>query len=69
MADVIAVLNAGSSSLKFSMFAEHRARTVLLVRGHAEGLSTSPRFIAKSAEGVVLEDPAAYVRRVNALIA
>jgi len=58
MADVIAVLNAGSSSLKFSMFAEHGARTMLLVRGHAEGLSTSPRFIAKSAEGVVLEEKA-----------
>ena len=58
MADVIAVLNAGSSSLKFSMFAEHGARTALLVRGHAEGLSTSPRFIAKSAEGVVLEEKA-----------
>jgi len=58
MDDYALVLNAGSSSLKFSMFAEHGARTMLLVRGHAEGLSTSPRFIAKSAEGVVLEEKA-----------
>jgi acetate kinase len=58
MADVIAVLNAGSSSLKFSMFAERGSRPILLVRGQAEGLSTSPRFVVKSAEGVVLEERA-----------
>ena len=58
MADVIAVLNAGSSSFKFSLFAEQGGRPTLLVRGQAEGLSTSPRFVAKSAEGSVLEEKA-----------
>ena len=54
MADAIAVLNAGSSSLKFSLFAEGPDAPVVVVRGQAEGLQTSPRFIAKDADGVVI---------------
>jgi len=58
MADVIAVLNAGSSSFKFSLFGEQVGRPVLLARGQAEGLGTSPRFVAKAADGAVLEEKA-----------
>ena len=54
MANVIAVLNAGSSSLKFSIFAESGSEFELIVRGQAEGLSTAPRFVAKDAAGKVL---------------
>ncbi|HZJ71673.1 MAG TPA: acetate/propionate family kinase [Planctomycetota bacterium] len=54
MADVILVLNAGSSSLKFSLFetgGSGDAALPLLVRGQVEGLYTSPRFVAKDAQG------------------
>ena len=48
MADAIAVLNAGSSSLKFSVFALQGEGTTLVVRGQAEGLFTSPRFVGSA---------------------
>jgi len=48
VADVILVLNAGSSSLKFSAFLD-RAPPDPLVRGQLEGLFTQPRFIAHDA--------------------
>ena len=51
MADVIAVLNAGSSSFKFSLFADGAQGVRLLARGQAEGLYTSPRFVAKDGAG------------------
>jgi acetate kinase len=54
MADAIAVLNAGSSSLKFSLFAQAGDDLELVVRGQAEGLQTAPRFVAKSASGDTL---------------
>lgn len=52
----IAVINAGSSSLKFSLFEEDAGELVLLARGQAEGLFTSPRFVAKDGAGNVLEE-------------
>ncbi len=58
MADVIAVLNAGSSSLKFSLFAVAPDGLTVLARGQAEGLTTSPRFVARDGAGVVLEEKA-----------
>jgi len=54
MADAIAVLNAGSSSLKFSVFAELGAEFQLIARGQAEGLYTAPCFTAKDTAGKVL---------------
>ena len=48
MADAIAVLNAGSSSLKFSVFNE---ALQLLLRGQVEAIYTAPRFAAKDAGG------------------
>jgi len=53
MSRLILVLNAGSSSLKFSAFAvEPQLR--LLVRGQIEGLYTAGKFKALNAEGVEL---------------
>jgi acetate kinase len=49
--DAIAVLNAGSSSLKFSLFAEGGGELELIARGQAEGLYTEPRFVAKDRDG------------------
>jgi acetate kinase len=56
MADAIAILNSGSSSLKFSLFVESGGRFDLLVRGQIEGLYTAPRFVAKSAAGELLSE-------------
>jgi acetate kinase len=56
MADVIAVLNAGSSSFKFSLFAESNEGLAPIVRGQAEALFTSPRFIAKDPGGAVIAE-------------
>ena len=51
MADVILVLNAGSSSIKFSLFPAQPDALELLLRGQIEGLYTAPRFAAKDAAG------------------
>ncbi len=50
MADAILVLNAGSSSLKFSVFL-NRERPELLLRGQLEGLFTRPYFVARDTAG------------------
>ena len=50
MTDAILVLNAGSSSIKFSRVRRRAARSCELVaRGQVEGLGTAPRFVAKDA--------------------
>jgi acetate kinase len=54
--DAIAVVNAGSSSIKFSLFTAADGELVLAARGQAEGLFTSPRFVAKDAHGAVLAE-------------
>jgi acetate kinase len=53
MADAIAVLNAGSSSIKFSLFALRGAELALTHRGQIEGLYTAPHFVAKDPAGKV----------------
>jgi acetate kinase len=49
--DAIVVLNAGSSSIKFSLFAERADEPELVGRGQVEGIYTKPRFVAKDAAG------------------
>ena len=56
MAKTIAVLNAGSSSIKFSLFVISDNQEELLVRGQIEGIYTIPRFIAKDRDGSVLAE-------------
>jgi acetate kinase len=46
MADVILVLNAGSSSIKFSAFDARSDDLALVLRGQIEGLFATPRFVA-----------------------
>jgi len=58
MNDALAVLNAGSSSFKFSLFAQTDKGPGLVARGQAEGLYTSPRFVAKDDAGAVLDEKA-----------
>ena len=47
MADAIVVINAGSSSIKFSLFAVRGGDLVPDVRGQIEAISTAPHFVAK----------------------
>src|SRR5215471_387953 len=51
MPDAIVVVNAGSSSLKFSLFLVRTDDLALDVRGQIDGLNTTPRFTAKDASG------------------
>ena len=50
-ADAILVLNAGSSSLKFSLFTAHDAAPSPLVGGQVGGIFTTPVFIARDPAG------------------
>ena len=57
MSDLALVLNAGSSSLKFSLFETDAAAAIVLrVGGQVEGIGVKPRFVAKDASGQVLVD-------------
>jgi acetate kinase len=57
--DLIAVANAGSSSLKFSLYEWHEGNALtLLMRGLVEGLGTAPHFVAKSPSGNILGERA-----------
>jgi acetate kinase len=59
MSDFAVVLNAGSSSLKFSVY-ERPGETAWAVasRGQIEGIGTSPTFSAKDGGGAALPAPA-----------
>lgn len=55
MNDYVLVLNAGSSSLKFSVYARPGAGSWRLEsRGQVEGIGTAPKFSARSADGAAL---------------
>jgi acetate kinase len=54
MARAIAVLNAGSSSLKFSVFLEQDDQLELLFRGQVEELFTAPRFLVRDESGATV---------------
>jgi acetate kinase len=54
MLDALLVLNAGSSSLKFSVFLDQEPLRPLL-RGQIEGLLTAPRFVARDGTTLVAE--------------
>lgn len=54
--DAILVLNAGSSSVKLSVFAESAGELALEVRGAIEGLYTAPHFVAHDPSGRVVAE-------------
>jgi acetate kinase len=56
MADLIIVLNAGSSSLKFTIYSAHGEKPAALYDGQIEGIGTEPRFKVKDGAGKVVED-------------
>lgn len=55
MSAAILILNAGSSSLKFSVFRDSDPPELLL-RGQLESLQTEPRFSARDPQGHVLDE-------------
>jgi acetate kinase len=57
MADALLILNAGSSSLKFSLF-RNASPPVLTLRGQLEGLQTGPRFVARDSAGTIVDEQA-----------
>ena len=65
MADIILVVNAGSSSIKFSIYlAEGASALVLTLKGQVDGIGTRPRLRARDADGRPLVDqtfPAAEI--------
>jgi len=52
----IVVVNAGSSSIKFVVFADREGALDPVVRGQIEALFTAPRFVARDAQGRVQEE-------------
>lgn len=58
MSDAILVLNAGSSSIKFSLFLELGDSLELFLGGQLESLYTAPRFKAKDAVNAVIGEKA-----------
>jgi len=53
----ISVINGGSSSIKFSLYREaENDRLSLVFRGQVDGIGVAPRFVAKSAEGDILDE-------------
>ncbi len=55
MIDAILVLNAGSSSLKFTLYANDAAGPRPLLRGQIEGLTTKPAFTARDAHDTLVQ--------------
>ena len=56
LSGAIVVLNAGSSSLKFSLFVQRDGELEVDLHGQAEGLFTHPRLVARAADGTVLAE-------------
>src|SRR5215471_7023007 len=56
VADSILVINAGSSSLKFSLFLVNADDLTLDVRGQIEALDSAPKFVAKGPSGETLAE-------------
>ncbi|HOX00533.1 MAG TPA: acetate kinase, partial [Deltaproteobacteria bacterium] len=56
MADLILVLNAGSSSLKFTVYDDRGDKPKALYDGQIEGLFTESRFKAKDGSGKVVAE-------------
>src|SRR5947207_9318521 len=54
MADALVVLNAGSSSLKFSLYAVANGALALDANGQVEGLTEAAHFVARDARGAII---------------
>ena len=65
MAGTLLVVNAGSSSIKFQLFALGDGdRLELAFRGQLDGIGTRPRLLAKDAAKATLTDQAYEATKV-----
>ena len=64
MAQQFAVLNAGSSSIKFAIFQQAEDET-LLFRGQVEGIGVAPRMVVNAADGSQISENSWEAREVN----
>ena len=63
--DTILVVNAGSSSVKFQVFAtDGRRELTRLIKGQMDGIGTRPRLRATAADGTILLDQTYTAERV-----
>lgn len=51
----ILIINSGSSSIKFSVFLKSGSKLTLQSRGQIEGIGVKPNFVAKNADGLILD--------------
>lgn len=64
--DSILIVNAGSSSVKFQVFAvDHDGRLRRQIKGQMDGIGTRPRLRATGAEGEKLADRAYPIENVQ----
>jgi acetate kinase len=56
MGNLNVVLNAGSSSLKFTIYADTGEKPAVLYDGQIEGLFTESRFKSKDGSGTIVMD-------------
>lgn len=56
MANAVVVLNAGSSSIKFSLFLTCGSELELELHGQIEGIYTAAHFVAKDRSGATIAD-------------
>ncbi len=54
MSDAILILNAGSSSIKFSMFTADQTRLICSLGGQIQRLDCGPEFVARDASGALV---------------
>jgi acetate kinase len=55
MKEAILIINAGSSSIKFSVFLQAQNKSVLQSRGQIEGIGVKPNFVVKNENNDILE--------------
>jgi acetate kinase len=77
MSEAVLVLNAGSSSIKFELFAVQDDAPVSLFAGQVEGIGAAPHFVARAAGGEPLSErrwegggaPASHAAALGVIIA
>ncbi len=70
MTDVLLALNAGSSSIKFSLFVTRGETDTLsfLYRGGVEGIGSEPRFLVDDSRGQRLVDERLTAKKAGATL-
>lgn len=65
MNNILLVINAGSSSIKFALYQQQKDQLVADASGQVEGIGTQPHFTAKHPQGEVLPLPELAVNQIH----